>query len=108
MSDIGRLSAAWLEWLRCRFLGLGSGMRRREFLGLVSGAVVGWLVAARGQPVMPVIGVLNPTSPEANAGRLHAFRQGLKQTGYVVTLLINPTNPYSETETEILTVARDF
>jgi putative ABC transport system substrate-binding protein len=58
-------------------------VRRREFLGLVSGAAVGWPVAARGQPVMPVIGLLNPTSPEANADRLHAFRQGLKQTGYV-------------------------
>ena len=32
---------------------------------------------------MPVVGFLNPTSPEVNAGRLRAFRQGLKETGYV-------------------------
>jgi putative ABC transport system substrate-binding protein len=32
---------------------------------------------------MPVIGFLNPTSPDTNADRLRAFRQGLKETGYV-------------------------
>jgi putative ABC transport system substrate-binding protein len=32
---------------------------------------------------MPVIGFLNPTSPDAFADRLRAFRQGLKDTGYV-------------------------
>ena len=32
---------------------------------------------------MPVIGFLNPTSPDAYADRLRAFRQGLKDTGYV-------------------------
>jgi putative ABC transport system substrate-binding protein len=32
---------------------------------------------------MPVIGFLDSRSPEAVAGRLRAFRQGLKETGYV-------------------------
>jgi putative ABC transport system substrate-binding protein len=32
---------------------------------------------------MPVIGFLNPTSPDTNADRLRGFRQGLKDTGYV-------------------------
>jgi putative tryptophan/tyrosine transport system substrate-binding protein len=32
---------------------------------------------------MPVIGFLNPTSPDAFADRLRGFRQGLKETGYV-------------------------
>jgi putative ABC transport system substrate-binding protein len=32
---------------------------------------------------MPVVGVLLPTSPDTNADRLRAFRQGLKDTGYV-------------------------
>jgi putative ABC transport system substrate-binding protein len=32
---------------------------------------------------MPVVGVLLPTSPDANTGRLRTFRQGLKDTGYV-------------------------
>jgi putative ABC transport system substrate-binding protein len=41
-------------------------------------------VAARGQQAaMPVIGFLDPTSPDYNADRLRAFRQGLKDTGYV-------------------------
>ena len=43
-------------------------------------------MAARGAgaaAALPVIGLLNPTSPDANADRLRAFRQGLKDTGYV-------------------------
>jgi putative ABC transport system substrate-binding protein len=32
---------------------------------------------------MPVVGFLNPTSPDTNADRLRGFRQGLKDTGYV-------------------------
>jgi putative ABC transport system substrate-binding protein len=32
---------------------------------------------------MPVIGFLDPRSPETMGDRLRAFRQGLKQTGYV-------------------------
>jgi hypothetical protein len=32
---------------------------------------------------MPVIGLLNPTSPDTNADALRAFRQGLKDTDYM-------------------------
>jgi len=32
---------------------------------------------------MPVIGFLEPTSPDTNADRLRAFRNGLKETGFV-------------------------
>jgi putative ABC transport system substrate-binding protein len=40
--------------------------------------------AARAQqPAMPVIGYLDTRSPDAVVGRLRAFRQGLKDTGYV-------------------------
>ena len=33
---------------------------------------------------MPVIGYLDPRSPDAISERLQAFREGLKETGYVV------------------------
>jgi putative ABC transport system substrate-binding protein len=58
-------------------------MRRREFFGVLGG-VAAWPFAARAQqPPMAVIGVLDPTSPEAEADRLRAFRQGLKESGFV-------------------------
>jgi putative ABC transport system substrate-binding protein len=57
-------------------------MRRREFITLLGAAA--WPLSARAQQAgMPVVGVLLPTSPDANTGRLRAFRQGLKDTGYV-------------------------
>jgi len=57
-------------------------MKRREFLGVLSGAATAWPLAAHAQQPMPVIGFFGGTSAELG-GRLPAFRRGLEEAGFV-------------------------
>jgi putative ABC transport system substrate-binding protein len=59
-------------------------MKRREFISLLGGAAT-WPLTARAQQATKSyrIGMLETISPALNAAHLDAFREGLRQLGYV-------------------------
>src|SRR5262245_43182805 len=59
-------------------------MRRRSFLTALAGSplVLGYAVRARAQS-MPVVGFLNSASSATYSFNAHAFREGLREAGFV-------------------------
>jgi putative ABC transport system substrate-binding protein len=58
-------------------------LKRREFITLLGGAV-SWPLAARAQqPAMPVIGLLDISTPSSRNTAMPGFHRGLSEIGYV-------------------------
>jgi len=60
-------------------------MQRRTFMTLVSGGLLSVPLAAEGQQVtrVPRVGYLSPLAASVDASRSDAFRQGLRDLGYI-------------------------
>jgi ABC-type uncharacterized transport system substrate-binding protein len=60
------------------------GMRRREFVTLLGGAVAAWPLAARAQQsAMPVVGFLSTRAAGDDPHLVAAVRQGLRETSFI-------------------------
>ena len=57
-------------------------MKRRHFITMAGGAAL-WPMAARAQQPVPVIGFLSSLSPESSVRLVAAFREALRDGGYV-------------------------
>jgi ABC-type uncharacterized transport system substrate-binding protein len=59
-------------------------MRRREFITLLGGAVAAWPISGQAQqPAMPVVGFLRSAPLASVPHFIAAFREGLKEQGFV-------------------------
>src|SRR5215813_13227449 len=71
-------------------------MRRREFITLIGSAAT-WPLAARAQqPAMPVIGFIAGSSPAALSQQVAAFREGLKEAGFIEGMNVAVEYRYGE------------
>src|SRR5262245_65387938 len=59
-------------------------MRRRDFIQVIAGSVAAWPLAVRAQQPakLPRVGILSPAASET-AATLTAFREGIRDLGYV-------------------------
>ena len=58
-------------------------MRRREFIKALAGSAAPWPLIVRAQQSIPVVGFLSSRSPGESAQLVTAFREGLKEAGYL-------------------------
>ena len=62
---------------------MASHIGRRKFLATLGGTAAAWPLAVHAQQTLPVIGFLGGGSPDTDANRVRAFRQGLREADYV-------------------------
>src|ERR1700694_693480 len=79
-------------------------MRRREFIGLLGSAAIAWPRAARAQQEKNFarIGLLSPFSPSTAALWHEAFRQGLRDLGWIEGKNISIEYRYAEERADVL------
>jgi putative ABC transport system substrate-binding protein len=58
-------------------------MKRREFIGLISGVAATWPFVVRAQQPVPVIGYLSSASSQGHASYLAGFHEGLREGGFI-------------------------
>jgi putative tryptophan/tyrosine transport system substrate-binding protein len=84
-------------------------MRRRDFITLIGGAAVWPFTGRAEQPAMPVIGFLRSSTLADATNLLAAFRQGLKETGYVEDQNVAIGYRFAENDRDKLTaLVKDF